>query len=72
MRREDYRPPAWLVPEIALDVALDPAATRVRATLQVRRNGTDTRMDVEELPELFETHAVLGDFVRGFDLDCLR
>jgi aminopeptidase N len=38
-RREDYRPPAWLVPEIALDFDLDPAATRVRATLHVMRNG---------------------------------
>ena len=38
-RREDYRPPEWLVPEIALDFALDPAATRVRAALTVTRNG---------------------------------
>ena len=38
-RREDYRPPEWLVPELALDFDLDPAATRVRATLSVRRNG---------------------------------
>ena len=37
VRREDYRPPDWLVPEIALDFALDPAATRVRATLNVVR-----------------------------------
>jgi aminopeptidase N len=38
-RREDYRPPEWLVPEIALDFALDPAATRVHARLTVTRNG---------------------------------
>ncbi|MFA5965044.1 MAG: aminopeptidase N [Sphingomonas sp.] len=38
-RREDYRPPAWLVPEIALDFDLDPVATRVRATLHILRNG---------------------------------
>ncbi len=38
-RREDYRPPEWLVPELALDFTLDPAATRVRATLTVKRNG---------------------------------
>ncbi len=38
-RREDYRPPAWLVPEISLDFSLDPAATRVRTTLHVLRNG---------------------------------
>ncbi len=39
-KREDYRPPDWLVPDIALDFALDPARTRVRATLSVARNGT--------------------------------
>ena len=38
VRREDYRPPAWAVPAIRLDVDLDPAATRVRARLDVRRN----------------------------------
>jgi aminopeptidase N len=39
IRREDYRPPEWLVPEIALDFDLDPATTRVVARLEVRRNG---------------------------------
>ncbi len=38
-RREDYRPPEWLVPEVALDFRLDPAATHVRARLTVERNG---------------------------------
>ena len=42
-RREDYRPPDWLVPEIELDFALDPAATRVRAKLTVQRNGAHDR-----------------------------
>jgi aminopeptidase N len=42
-RREDYRPPDWLVPEIHLDFALDPATTRVRATLDVTRNGAHDR-----------------------------
>jgi aminopeptidase N len=41
--RKDYRPPEWLVPEVALDLALDPAATRVVATLKVRRNGEHDR-----------------------------
>ena len=41
--RTDYRPPDWLVPEVALDFALDPAATRVRATLTVERNGAHDR-----------------------------
>ncbi|GGB28060.1 aminopeptidase N [Sphingomonas metalli] len=39
VRRTDYRPPAWLVPDIALDFDLDPATTRVAARLEVRRNG---------------------------------
>jgi aminopeptidase N len=39
IRRADYRPPAWLVPDIALDFDLDPACTRVKATLSVTRNG---------------------------------
>ena len=39
IRREDYRPPDWLVPEIRLDFDLGPEATRVRATLEVDRNG---------------------------------
>ncbi len=38
-RRADYRPPAWTVPDIALDFALDPGTTRVLARLEVRRAG---------------------------------
>ena len=43
IRREDYRPPDWLVPEIALNFDLDPEATRVRARLSVVRNGPHDR-----------------------------
>ena len=43
IRREDYRPPDWLVPAIHLDFALDPAATRVRARLDVVRGGDHDR-----------------------------
>ncbi|MDB5662063.1 MAG: aminopeptidase, partial [Sphingomonas bacterium] len=43
IRREDYRPPDWLVPEVALDFDLDPQATRVSARLEVRRNGDHAR-----------------------------
>ncbi|SFK01611.1 aminopeptidase N [Sphingomonas sp. NFR04] len=43
IRREDYRQPDWLVPEIALDFDLDPAATRVHAALHVTRNGAHDR-----------------------------
>ena len=42
-RREDYRPPDWRVPEIALDFDLDPANTRVKASLWVERNGEHDR-----------------------------
>src|SRR4051794_26555202 len=36
IRLEDYRPPAWLVETVDLDVSLDPTATRVRATLLLK------------------------------------
>jgi len=39
IRRADYRPPEWQVPEIALDFALSLTATRVRADLVVERTG---------------------------------
>lgn len=39
IRREDYRPPEWRVPEISLDFDLDAEGTRVGATLTVERNG---------------------------------
>ena len=38
IRREDYRPPAWLVPEVALDFTLGLEKTQVRAVLKVARN----------------------------------
>lgn len=38
VNRLDYRPPAWLVPQIALDFALSLDSTRVRSTLKVARN----------------------------------
>jgi aminopeptidase N len=38
IQRADYRPPAWLVPDIALDFLLDLSATQVTATLDVERN----------------------------------
>ena len=43
IRREDYRPPDWLVPEIRLDFDLGIERTRVRATLSVQRNGDHDR-----------------------------
>jgi len=38
IRREDYRPPEWLVPQVTLDFALGLEQTRVEARLDVRRN----------------------------------
>ena len=38
IRREDYLPPAWLVPEVALDFVLGLDATAVTARLSVSRN----------------------------------
>ncbi len=43
IRREDYRPPDWLVPDIALDFDLDAARTRVTARLTVVRQGAHDR-----------------------------
>ena len=42
-RRVDYRPPDYFVTDIALDFALDPERTIVKATLSVERNGTHDR-----------------------------
>jgi aminopeptidase N len=44
IRREDYRPPEWLVDEVHLDFALGLEATTVRAKLAVRRNGASMTM----------------------------
>ena len=41
--RADYRPPDWLIPEISLEFELDAEVTRVRATLNVARNGVHDR-----------------------------
>ena len=52
IRREDYRPPDWLVPELFLDFDLGIETTRVRARLEVVRNGEHDRplrLDGDEL-----------------------
>src|SRR5690606_39572107 len=49
IRREDYRPFPWLVPEIALDFDLGLEATQVTATLTVARNA---RADVSQIIRL--------------------
>jgi aminopeptidase N len=40
IRLDEYRPPAFLVDTVDLDFALDPHATRVKAKLAIRRNGS--------------------------------
>ena len=42
-RREDYAAPDWLVPDIALDFDLAPEMTRVKAAIDVTRNGAHDR-----------------------------
>ncbi|MEO8487911.1 MAG: M1 family aminopeptidase, partial [Betaproteobacteria bacterium] len=37
-RRVDYRPPAFLIDRVTLEIDLDPVATEVKATLAYRRN----------------------------------
>ncbi|HZF96456.1 MAG TPA: aminopeptidase N [Allosphingosinicella sp.] len=52
VRREDYRPPDWLVTDIALEFALDAERTVVRSVMQVERNGLEgapLRLDAEAL-----------------------
>jgi aminopeptidase N len=52
IRREDYRPPDWLVPEIRLDFELAADRTVVTARLEVERNGAHDeplRLDGEGL-----------------------
>jgi aminopeptidase N len=52
IRREDYRPPEWLVPETALVFDLGAERTIVRATLHVTRegkHGSPLRLDAQGL-----------------------
>jgi aminopeptidase N len=74
VRREDYRPPEWLVPEIGLEFELGAERTIVRATLEVVRNGdhkAPPRLDAQGL-------TLLGVTVDGaavnywFEKDVLR
>ena len=64
VRRADYRPPAWLVPEVLLEFDLDAADTRVRARLNVVRNGVDDALRLDH-----EGTAPLAVRVDGTDAD---
>jgi aminopeptidase N len=52
VRREDYRPPDWLIPTVALDFALAAAETRVTALLHVERSGDHDRALVLDCDDL--------------------
>src|SRR5665213_2313408 len=39
VRLSEYKPPAFLIDEVHLDFMLEPATTRVKARLAIRRNG---------------------------------
>ncbi len=43
IRREDYRPPDWLIPQIELNFTLGIDSTRVQSRLKVERNGEHDR-----------------------------
>ena len=43
IHRKDYRPPDFMVSEVALDFALDPERTRVKSRLIVQRSGDHDR-----------------------------
>ena len=55
VRLKDYRPPAYLIDRVHLDIALDPTRTRVRSRLSMRPNPGATgrreqlRLDGEQL-----------------------
>ena len=72
IRREDYRPFPWLVPEIALDFDLGVEATKVTARLTVARNaGADAspiiRLNGDGLQPL--SVAVDGELVNDWTMD---
>ncbi|MBV8973076.1 MAG: aminopeptidase N, partial [Sphingomonadaceae bacterium] len=64
IRLADYRPPAWLIPEVALVVELDAVTTRVRARFTVKRNGAHAEplaLDGEDLTLV--SAAINGDLL---------
>jgi aminopeptidase N len=52
IRREDYSPPDWLIPDVHLDFGLAAEETRVSAVLKVERNGAHDRPIVLDTDEL--------------------
>ena len=61
IRRAEYQPPAWLVPEITLDFALSLTATQVRSALTVERMGEGPlRLNGDGLTNGADLGAMLG------------
>jgi len=68
IHRADYRPPEWLVPEIALDFSLSLNATSVKSVLKVRRNPAgDGAAQLRLNGEGLEAKAILVDGVAHND-----
>src|SRR6476659_7083709 len=72
IRREDYKPFPWLVPEVSLDFALGLNRTRVTAKLTVQRNAkaepSDTiRLEGDGMAPLSVT--VDGEATNSWSLD---
>ena len=63
---KDYRPPAWLVPEIKLTFELDPERTRVKSELSLRRNPAAKELEPPKLNG--ERMEFLGARVNGREL----
>jgi aminopeptidase N len=70
IRLEDYRPPAFLIDEIALDFALAPKSTRVKAALKVRRNpGQDGPLTLDGVRLTLISAAIDGQALAPTDYD---
>jgi len=72
VRLADYRPSDFLIDDVELEFRLDPAATRVRSRLTVRRNGQHDRPLVLDGEALELAHVALngrelagGDYMLG-------
>jgi aminopeptidase N len=67
IRREDYAPPDWLIPQVALDFDLAAEVTTVKSLLMVTRSGAHDRPLVLDCDEL----TLLGVSVDGVALEGL-
>ena len=75
IRRADYRPPAWLVPEIALEFELDPQSYEM-VIERVRRTSPFVVLDLPHVWTSWVKHTLLAAddaiIVAGPDLASLR